>query len=96
MKRIAILTTLSVLVVQTASAGVFTCERFLNEYGKWADRNCVWHPDENPNIGNPPSDGDIKRIQKLQDGRIFIERYGREGQEEEWKETSKDEWSRVR
>ena len=52
------------------------------------------HSELNPNIVTPHKDGDIKRIQ-VQDDRVFVERYGRDGQEEEWHESSKGEWVRM-
>ena len=83
-----------IAMAQASFAGAFVCEKYINKYGLLSDRNCVYHSELNPNIVTPHKDGDIKRIQ-VQDERVFVERYGRDGQEEEWHESSKGEWVRM-
>ena len=83
-----------IAMAQASFAGAFVCEKYINKYGLLSDRNCVYHSELNPIIVTPHKDGDIKRIQ-VQDDRVFVERYGHDGQEEEWHESSKGEWVRM-
>lgn len=84
------------LAIQSASAGAFVCEEYVNKYGQVADHNCVWHPEIEANITTPHRDGDVKRIRESGNDTVYVERYGREGEVEEWREVTKGEWVRKR
>ncbi len=61
-----------------------------------AKRNCRHVDGVEPYYGPTIQEGEVSRITKHADGTITVYRAGRPGEEEEWKETTSGEWSRVR
>ncbi len=61
-----------------------------------AKRNCRHVDGVDPYYGPTIQEGEVSRITKHADGTVTVYRAGRPGEEEEWKETTSGEWSRVR
>lgn len=81
----------------TVIAGHVVCDRVINKYGRLVDDNCrfVKEASPTPTYAPPaPNDGDVTRVEKTTDGRVFVHRQGRD--EEEWHEVTKGDGVRVR
>lgn len=80
-----------------AVAGHVVCDRVVNRYGRLVDDNCRYVKGPSPTetyAPPPPKDGEVTRVEKTADGRVFVHRQGRD--EEEWHEVTKGEWVRAR
>ena len=95
MKRI-LLVALGLCLTVNAMAWV-KCDDIVNKYGVYT-QTCQNMPGPEPASnyyhGSTVSKGDIKKITKSSDGSISVERYGHEGEREEYRETSPGTWER--
>ncbi len=93
MKKL-IVAALMVFMASACSARL-VCDKVVSKYGTVEDRNCVFiKGDIAPYYGPTAHSGDIRRVEKHADGSVTVERYGRDGEAEEWRETSPGEWKR--
>lgn len=72
------------------------CDEVVSKYGTIEKRNCQWVPGIEPYYGPTAREGDARRVEKHADGSVTVERHGRDGETEEWRETSPGEWKRFR
>ena len=90
---------LAVLLISasTSFANWTECKPAQNQWGIWTlacEPRTGLPPEGYYVLGDPPRDGDATRVEKHADGSVTVERYGREGQDEEWWEASPGEWVR--
>lgn len=88
---------LGLFVSMSASASWIQCTPGVNEWGV-VSMDCERKPGNPPDgyyaPGSPGRDGEVSRIERHADGSVAVQRYGREGEGEEWHEISPGEWVR--
>ncbi len=95
MKRFLVV--LALMFFYVAPQAKLVCDEVVSKYGTIEERNCVYiKGDIQPYYGPRIQEGEVSRITKHADGTVTVYRAGRPGEEEEWKETTSGEWSRVR